>query len=73
MLAQGDTLTAHLPALRPGMGRAELLRFCRQLRVTVRWLDVPGGPFARGEGEFAAGAGASGKGGRKVVAEGAAE
>jgi hypothetical protein len=33
--------------------------------TTVKWLDVPDGPFARGEGVFAAGAG-TGKSGRKT-------
>ena len=32
--------------------------------TTVKWLDVPDGPFARGEGEFAAGASTAKAGGR---------
>jgi hypothetical protein len=32
--------------------------------TAVKWLDVPDGPFARGEGAFAAGAG-TGKAGRR--------
>jgi hypothetical protein len=58
------------------LGRDKLEEMAQELEATgrivtalatgtaVKWLDVPDGPFARGEGVFAAGAG-TGKSGRK--------
>ena len=36
LVAEGAEVRAELPKLPPGLGRAELLRRCRELRVTVR-------------------------------------
>jgi hypothetical protein len=64
----GDALSAMSRARLEGM--AQELHLAGRIVVanaggtTVKWLDIPDGPFGRGEGSFAAGAG-TGQAGRK--------